>query len=166
EGDSEEEHLYTFTELDESLYDFVLAEEEEKRQERRSFILNRPPAPAPRPECSPAREENTPYIVQVFQQKATQVPSDNHRMYWEARKPAHRGHTDTVTYTTVKHNMPAKQEELIRLQEQVKRGTMSMDEALDRFKWWQNEQQRLQSSQQEKVHHLRDISIGNRLEKE
>ena len=65
EGEGEEEHLYTFAKLDESVYDFILAEDdEEKRKERRSFIVNRPPAPAPRPICSPVREENTPYIVQ------------------------------------------------------------------------------------------------------
>uniref|UniRef100_A0A663MTR4 B-cell scaffold protein with ankyrin repeats n=1 Tax=Athene cunicularia TaxID=194338 RepID=A0A663MTR4_ATHCN len=120
EGDGEEEHLYTFAKLDESVYDFILAEEEEeKRKERRSFIMNRPPAPAPRPICSLVREENTPYIVQVFQQKATRV--------------------------SVKHNISAEQEELIHLQEQVKKGIISVDEALDRFKQWQNEKQRLQS---------------------
>uniref|UniRef100_A0A8C8E6M1 B-cell scaffold protein with ankyrin repeats n=1 Tax=Otus sunia TaxID=257818 RepID=A0A8C8E6M1_9STRI len=146
EGDGEEEHLYTFAKLDESVYDFILAEdEEEKRKERRSFILNRPPAPAPRPVCSPVREENTPYIVQVFQQKATRVPSENDRTY-----SAHKGHPDTVTDSTVKHNIPAEQEELIHLQEQVKKGTISVDEALDRFKQWQNEKQRLQSTQQVK----------------
>ncbi|XP_049671268.1 B-cell scaffold protein with ankyrin repeats isoform X1 [Accipiter gentilis] len=167
-GDSEEEHPYTFMNVDESVYDFILAEEEEeeKRQERRSFIMNRPPAPAPRPMCSPIREENTPYIVQVFQQKTTRVPSDNNRMYCDARKPAaHRGHTDTVTDSTVKHNIPAEQEELIHLQEQVKNGAISVDEALERFKQWQNEKQRLQSTQQEKVHHLRDTTMGNRPEK-
>uniref|UniRef100_A0A8C8AMQ6 B cell scaffold protein with ankyrin repeats 1 n=1 Tax=Otus sunia TaxID=257818 RepID=A0A8C8AMQ6_9STRI len=143
EGDGEEEHLYTFAKLDESVYDFILAEdEEEKRKERRSFILNRPPAPAPRPVCSPVREENTPYIVQVFQQKATRVPSENDRTYCDARRP--------VTDSTVKHNIPAEQEELIHLQEQVKKGTISVDEALDRFKQWQNEKQRLQSTQQVK----------------
>ena len=64
EGDSEEEHPYTFAKLDESVYDFILAEKEEKRKEDRSFIMNRPPAPAPRPVCSAVKEENTPYIVQ------------------------------------------------------------------------------------------------------
>ncbi|NXJ95669.1 BANK1 protein, partial [Corythaixoides concolor] len=166
-GDSKEEHPYTFATLDESVYDFIMAEEEEeKRKERRSFILNRPPAPAPRPMCSLVGEENTPFIVQVFRQKATQMPSDNDRTYCDARKPAHRGHTDTVTDSTVKHNIPAEQKELIHLQEQVKKGAISVDEALDRFKQWQNEKQRLQSTQQEKVHHLRDTTIGNRLEKE
>ncbi|CAN0134478.1 unnamed protein product, partial [Bubo scandiacus] len=149
EGDGEEEHLYTFAKLDESVYDFILAEdEEEKRKERRSFIVNRPPAPAPRPICSPVREENTPYIVQVFQQKAPRVPSENNRTYCDARRLAHKGHPDTVTDSTVKHNIPAEQEELIHLQEQVKKGTISVGEALDRFKQWQNGKQRLQSTQQ------------------
>uniref|UniRef100_A0A8C0EX46 B-cell scaffold protein with ankyrin repeats n=1 Tax=Bubo bubo TaxID=30461 RepID=A0A8C0EX46_BUBBB len=150
EGDGEEEHLYTFAKLDESVYDFILAEdEEEKRKERRSFIMNRPPAPAPRPICSPVREENTPYIVQVFQQKATRVPSENNRTC-----SAHKGHPDTVTDSTVKHNIPAEQEELIHLQEQVKKGTISVDEALDRFKQWQNGKQRLHVSFVITVEHL------------
>ncbi|NWU50718.1 BANK1 protein, partial [Dromas ardeola] len=165
EGDSEEEHPYTFAKLDESVYDFILAEEE-KRKEHRSFIMNRPPAPAPRPVCSPVREENTPYIVQVFQQKATRVLSDNDRTYCNARKPAHRGHPDTVSDSTAKHSSRAEQEELIHLQEPVKKGAISVDGALDRFKQWQNEKQRLQSTQQEKVYHLRGTTIGNRLEKE
>ncbi|NXX38975.1 BANK1 protein, partial [Tricholaema leucomelas] len=152
ETGDEEEHPYTSAELEESLYDSILAEAEvEKREERRSFIMNRPPAPAPRPVCSPAREENTPYIVQVFQQKATQVPSDNSRIYCHARKPAQRGHTDTAGDSTVKYSLPAEQEELIHLQEQVKRGAISVDEALDRFKQWQNENQRLQTPQQVRV---------------
>ncbi|NXL58320.1 BANK1 protein, partial [Chordeiles acutipennis] len=167
-GDGEEEHPYAFAKLDECVYEFILTEnEEEKRKESRSFIMNRPPAPAPRPISSPVREENTPYIVQVFQQKSSQVPSDNDRMYCDVRKPAaHRGYTDTASDSTVKHNIPAEQEKLIHLQEQVKKGAISVDEALDRFKQWQNENQRLQCTQQEKVHHLRDTTIGNRLEKE
>ncbi|NXW86013.1 BANK1 protein, partial [Alopecoenas beccarii] len=167
-GDSKEEHPYASANLDESLYDFILAEEnEEKRKEHGSFIMNRPPAPAPRPICSPVREENTPYIAQVFQQKATRVPGDNDRTYCDARKPAaHRGHADTVPDSTVKHSIPAQQEELSRWQEQLKKEAVSVDEALDRFKQWQNEKQRLPSTQQEKVQHLRHSTAGNRLEKE
>uniref|UniRef100_A0A8B9BYM3 B-cell scaffold protein with ankyrin repeats n=1 Tax=Anser brachyrhynchus TaxID=132585 RepID=A0A8B9BYM3_9AVES len=151
EEDDKEEHPYTFAKLDESLYDLILAEkEEEKRKERRSFITNRPPAPAPRPVCSPARNENTPYIVQVFQQKATQMPSDYNKMYCNVRK----------------HGTEFNLEELIHLQKQVKKGAISVDEALDKFKRWQNENQRLQSTLQETMRHLRDISIGNRLGKE
>lgn len=61
---------------------------------------------------------------------------------------AHRGHTETVTYSTVVHKIPPEQEELIHLQEQVKKGAISVDEALDRFKQWQNKKQRLPSAQQ------------------
>ncbi|NWW81944.1 BANK1 protein, partial [Climacteris rufus] len=164
EEDSEEEHPYTSVTLDESVYDFILGqEEEEKRKYCRSFIMNRPPAPAPRPVWSPVREENTPYIVQVFQQKASRVTSDNSRTYCEARNPAHRGHTEAVTYSTVEHILPPEQEELIHLQKQVKKGVISVDEALDRFKQWQNKKP---STQQEKVHHLRDSNIRNRQENE
>ncbi|NXE22656.1 BANK1 protein, partial [Ardeotis kori] len=167
ERDDEKEDPYTSAKLDESVYDFILGEEEEeKRKERRSFIVNRPPAPTPRPMYLPIREENTPYIVQVFQQKATRVSSENDRTYCNARKPAQRGHTAPVTDSPVKHSIPAEQEELIHLQEQVKKGAISVDQALDRFKQWQNEKQSLQSTQQEKVHRLRDTTVGNRLEKE
>ncbi|NWT52191.1 BANK1 protein, partial [Erythrocercus mccallii] len=168
--DSKEEHPYTCLALDERVYDLILGQEEqeeEKRKHGRSFIMNRPPAPAPRPVCSPVREENTPYIVQVFQQKACQVTSDSSRTYCEARNPEpHRGHTETVTYSTVVHKIPPEQEELIHLQEQVKKGAISVDEALDRFKQWQNKKQRLPSTQQEKMHHLRDTTIRNRQENE
>ncbi|XP_068798097.1 B-cell scaffold protein with ankyrin repeats isoform X1 [Struthio camelus] len=148
EGDGEEEDPYTFAKLDESVYDIILAnEEKEKRKERRSFIVNRPPAPAPRPICSAVREENTPYIVQVFQQKATRPPRDHEKMCCDVRKQAHRGHGDAVTYSTLKQ-------------------TISVNEALEKFKQWQNEKSRLQSAQQKKVHHLRGTNIRNRLEKE
>uniref|UniRef100_A0A8D2MEW6 B-cell scaffold protein with ankyrin repeats n=1 Tax=Zonotrichia albicollis TaxID=44394 RepID=A0A8D2MEW6_ZONAL len=160
EEDSEEEHPYTCVAQDEVVYDLILGQEEqeeEKWRHCRSFIMNRPPAPAPRPVCSLVREENTPYIVQVFQQKACRVTSDNKAL---------KGHTETVTYSTVVHKIPSEQEELIHLQKQVKNGAISVDEALDRFKQWQNKKQRLPSTQQEKVHHLRDTTIRNRQENE
>ncbi|KAM6132729.1 LOW QUALITY PROTEIN: B-cell scaffold protein with ankyrin repeats [Pterocles gutturalis] len=166
EGDDEEEHPYTFARWMKSVYDCILAEQEEKRKEHRSF-MNRPPAPAPRPVCWPVREENTPYIAQGYvQQKAIRVPGDDDRTYCSARKPAaHRGHADTVTDSAVKHSVPAEHEELSHWQEQVKKA-ISVDEALDRFKQW-NEKQRLQSTQQEKVHQpRRDTAVGNRLEEE
>ncbi|NWT29597.1 BANK1 protein, partial [Cardinalis cardinalis] len=170
EEDSEEEHPYTCVAQDEGVYDLILGQEEqeeEKRKHCRSFIMNRPPAPAPRPVCSLVREENTPYIVQVFQQKACRVTSDNSRTYCEARSPeAHRGRTETVTYSTVVHKIPSEQEELIHLKKQVKNWAISVDEALDGFKQWQNKKQRLPSSQQEKVHHLTDPTIRNRQENE
>uniref|UniRef100_A0A8C8VEK7 B-cell scaffold protein with ankyrin repeats n=1 Tax=Pelusios castaneus TaxID=367368 RepID=A0A8C8VEK7_9SAUR len=161
---SDEEDPYTFAQMDDSVYDMILAtdeeeEGEEKRKERRSFIINRPPAPTPRPPCSPIKEENTPYIVQVFQQKATGTHSDNEKMYSAVRN-------DSITYTTLRHSIPSGQEELILLQEQVKKGTISMDEALEKFKEWQNEKSRLEVTRQEKVRQLRDSIIGKRPEEE
>ncbi|NXQ38207.1 BANK1 protein, partial [Catharus fuscescens] len=170
EEDSEDEHPYTCMALDERVYDLILRQEEQEEERRkhcRSFIMNRPPAPAPRPVRSLVREENTPYIVQVFQQKACRVTSDNSRTYSEAKNPeAHRGHTETVTYSSVVHRIPPEQEELIHLQEQVKKGAISVDEALDRFKQWQNKKQRLPTTPQETVHHLRYTTIRNRQENE
>ncbi|XP_052537512.1 B-cell scaffold protein with ankyrin repeats isoform X2 [Tympanuchus pallidicinctus] len=164
EEDDEEDHPYTFVEYDEYLYDLILDEEdEERRKERKSFIMNRPPVPAPRPEHSGVRNENTPYIVQVFQQKATQMPSDYDKTYCDARKHACRKHTDMAA---VKHNIPAECGDLIRVQKQLKKGAVYVDESLDRCKQWQNEKQRLQPTPQDKVCHLRATSTGKRLEKE
>ncbi|XP_420665.7 B-cell scaffold protein with ankyrin repeats isoform X2 [Gallus gallus] len=164
EEDDEEDHPYAFMKFDEYLYDLILDEEdEEKRKDRKSFIMNRPPAPAPRPECSGVKNENTPYIVQVFQQKATQMPSDYDKTYYNARKHACRRRTDRAA---VKHNIPAEREDLIHVQKQVKKGAVAVDEALDRCKQWQNEKQRLQTAPQDKLCHLRATSTGKRLEKE
>uniref|UniRef100_A0A452IRV4 B cell scaffold protein with ankyrin repeats 1 n=1 Tax=Gopherus agassizii TaxID=38772 RepID=A0A452IRV4_9SAUR len=140
----------------------ILASDEEKRKQHGSFIINRPPAPAPRPLSSP-KEENTPYIVQVFQQKGTRSQSNNEKMYCAFRKQD-RVRTDTSTYTTLKHSIPSGQEELILLQEQVKKGAITVDEALEKFKQWQNEKSRLEIPQQEKVRQLRDCIIGKRPE--
>ncbi|NWX87891.1 BANK1 protein, partial [Nothoprocta ornata] len=134
--EDEEEDPYSCARLDDCVYDMILADEEERRAEHRSFIGNRPPAPAPRPVRLPCREENTPYIVQVFQQKATRSPSDQDKLCCDARK---QGHMEMVTYSTLRHTIPAQQEDLIHLQEKVKKGTISVDEALEKFKQWQTE---------------------------
>uniref|UniRef100_A0A674I9B6 B-cell scaffold protein with ankyrin repeats n=1 Tax=Terrapene triunguis TaxID=2587831 RepID=A0A674I9B6_9SAUR len=141
-SEDDDEDPYTFAELDESVYDMILASDEEKRKQHGSFIINRPPAPTPRPLSSP-KEENTPYIVQVFQQKGTRTQSDNEKMYYAFRKQD-KVRTDTSTYTTLRHNIPSGQDELILLQEQVKKGAITVDEALEKFKQWQNEKSRLE----------------------
>uniref|UniRef100_A0A674IDS0 B-cell scaffold protein with ankyrin repeats n=1 Tax=Terrapene triunguis TaxID=2587831 RepID=A0A674IDS0_9SAUR len=152
-SEDDDEDPYTFAELDESVYDMILASDEEKRKQHGSFIINRPPAPTPRPLSSP-KEENTPYIVQVFQQKGTRTQSDNEKMYYAFRKQD-KVRTDTSTYTTLRHNIPSGQDELILLQEQVKKGAITVDEALEKFKQWQNEKSRLEVPQQ--FYHFRYI---------
>lgn len=61
-----EEDPYTAAQLDDGVYDAILASAttEKRRKDGRSFIMNRPPAPAPRPLSAPAKEEVMPYIAQ------------------------------------------------------------------------------------------------------
>ncbi|XP_068869359.1 B-cell scaffold protein with ankyrin repeats isoform X7 [Aphelocoma coerulescens] len=189
--DEEEEDSYSFHNSPSSLYANIGAEL--KKSRRDCFFCKRPPPPSPQNLPGIQRQDNLHNLSQernfmmdrsrrehsdglttaccredpVFQQKATRATSDNSRTYCEARNPAaHRGHTETVTYSTVVHNIPPEQKELIHLQEQVKKGEISVDEALGRFKEWQNKKQRLPFTQQEKVHHLRDTTIRNRQENE
>ena len=66
-GREEEEDPYTFAEIDDSEYDTILANRSIKKKiGSRSFIMNRPPAPTPRPTSIPPKEETTPYIAQVI----------------------------------------------------------------------------------------------------
>ncbi|NXD28888.1 BANK1 protein, partial [Spelaeornis formosus] len=167
-GGHEEEHPYTCVALDQRVYDLILGQEK-KRKHCRSFIMNSPPAPAPQPMCSLVRE-NTPYIVQalLFCQRVTGgcslIYCISHFVHFVVE--AYRSHTETVTYSTVVHKIPPGQEELIHLQKQMKKEVISVDEALNKFKHWQNKKQRWPSTQQEKVHHLRDTTIRNRQENE
>ncbi|XP_054846393.1 B-cell scaffold protein with ankyrin repeats [Eublepharis macularius] len=152
-----EEDPYTAAQLDDGIYDAILASATEKRRkEGRSFIMNRPPAPAPRPSSSaPVKEEVTPYIAQVFQQKASRVSAANEKVLYAVRKPD-RVYDDGATYTTVRPRIPPGQEQLVLLQEEVKRGMISMDEAVEKFKQWQNHKSRLEVTKQEKMRQLQD----------
>ncbi|XP_042325635.1 B-cell scaffold protein with ankyrin repeats [Sceloporus undulatus] len=160
----EEEDPYSSALLDDGVYDMILANAiKERSKGSRSFIMNRPPAPAPRPSCVPVKQENTPYIAQVFQQKANRTHGDEKSLC--AAGKTDRTGNDRTTYTTIKPSVPSGQEELILLQEQVKRGIISMDEAVEKFKEWQNQKSGLQVIQKEKTCQLKD-SIRKRPEEE
>lgn len=59
----EQEDPYTCAELDDDVYDTILANAiKERSKEGKSFIMHRPPAPAPRPVLT--REKSTPFIAQ------------------------------------------------------------------------------------------------------
>lgn len=59
----EQEDPYTCAQMDDGVYDTILANViKERSKEGKSFIMNRPPAPAPRP--IPKIEKKTPYIAQ------------------------------------------------------------------------------------------------------
>ncbi|XP_053259324.1 B-cell scaffold protein with ankyrin repeats [Podarcis raffonei] len=163
---SEEEDPYSSALVDDGVYDIIFDNDnKERRKGGRSFIMNRPPAPAPRPLFAPTKEESTPYIAQVFQQKATRTHAGNEKLLCAARKPD-KAQGERTTYSTVKPSIPLRQEELILLQEQVKKGILSVDEALEKFKEWQNHRSGLEATQQEKIRQLRDSIIRKRPEEE
>lgn len=70
------------------------------------------------------------------------------------------------TFPTARGYLTTGQEELILLQERVKNGEMSVDEALEKFKHWQMGKSGLEMIQQEKLRQLRDNIIGKRPEDE
>uniref|UniRef100_A0A8C3W5J5 B cell scaffold protein with ankyrin repeats 1 n=1 Tax=Catagonus wagneri TaxID=51154 RepID=A0A8C3W5J5_9CETA len=161
----EEEDPYSFAEIDDSEYDMVLANRSIKEKtESRSFIMNRPPAPTPRPTNIPPKEETTPYIAQVFQQKTARRQSDGDKFH--GPKKQDRARMESQAFSTVRNCLAAGQEELILLQEKVKNGKLSMDEALEKFKQWQMGKTGLETIQQEKLRQLRDCIIGKRPEEE
>ncbi|XP_053306291.1 phosphoinositide 3-kinase adapter protein 1 isoform X2 [Spea bombifrons] len=144
----------------EDVYDVV------ERGSLNSELGSRPPVPVPRPE-EPQDMES--YISKVFPEK-TQVRKEN--IYVES-VPKKR----EVTSIKIKRDRPQSsvydpfvgmktpgQRELITLQEHVKLGMVSVDEALLQFKEWQLNQKRRSDSfryQQENLKKLRD-SINRR----
>ncbi|XP_074252603.1 B-cell scaffold protein with ankyrin repeats isoform X2 [Saimiri boliviensis] len=161
-----EEDPYTFAEIDDNEYDMILANLSiKKKSGSRSFIINRPPAPTPRPTNIPPKEETTPYIAQVFQQKTARRQSDDDKFRGLPKKQD-RARMESPAYSTLRGCLTAGQEELILLQEKVKNGKMSVDEALEKFKHWQMGKSGLEMIQQEKLRQLRDSIIGKRPEEE
>nr|XP_027791191.1 B-cell scaffold protein with ankyrin repeats isoform X1 [Marmota flaviventris] len=166
EKKQEEEDPYTFAEIDDNEYDQILANMSvKKRTGSRSFIINRPPAPTPRPTNVPPKEETTPYIAQVFQQKAARRQSDDEKFHGLPKKPD-KARMESPAFSTASGYLASGQEELILLQEKVKKGKISVDEALEKFKHWQMEKSGLEIIQQEKLRQLRDSIIGKRPEEE
>ncbi|XP_078004681.1 B-cell scaffold protein with ankyrin repeats isoform X1 [Phascolarctos cinereus] len=164
--EKEEEDPYTCAEIEENEYDIILANGSMKKKiGSRSFIINRPPAPAPRPASVPVREGTVPFIAQVFQQKTSRPQHDGDKLQAPVKKSDRIG-MDYQRCSALKCCIPSGQEELILLQEKVKTGEISMDEALKKFKQWQTEKSGLEVIQQEKLRQLRDCIIGKRPEEE
>lgn len=73
---------------------------------------------------------------------------------------------ESPTFPSTRDYLTTGQEELILLQERVKNGKLSVDEALEKFKHWQMGKSGLEMIQQEKLRQLRDNIIGKRPEDE
>ncbi|XP_030578672.1 B-cell scaffold protein with ankyrin repeats [Archocentrus centrarchus] len=125
-------------------------------------IANRPPAPTPRPEGTQVMDSKTPYITQVFQKKKKALGKGD--LYSLPSKQVHgREESMTTTYDTFVPNQIDGLQQLIELQQKVKSGLLTVDEAHERFSDWQHVQKDLDAKQQEKLSHLR-ASIVNKSE--
>ncbi|XP_039206646.1 B-cell scaffold protein with ankyrin repeats isoform X2 [Crotalus tigris] len=163
------EDPYTSAVVNDGVYDTIIDNKlQEQRKDGRSFIMNRPPAPAPRPLSVAAKEESTSYIAQVFQQKLTRTHAGNEKLLNAVRKPGtpmatkfneselikemamklnDRSYEDKVTYTIVKPKIPPSQEEHLLFQQQLKKGNSSMVE-IQKLKHWQIHTNRPETTQQ------------------
>ncbi|XP_059215759.1 phosphoinositide 3-kinase adapter protein 1 isoform X2 [Centropristis striata] len=132
-------------------------------------IMNRPPAPIPRPESEsepekPERPET--YISRVFSDKASSQ-SPTMEMDYPAARPV--GDPPLSTYDPYAGMKTPGQRQLISLQERVKVGEITVDEAVQEFKAWQYDHERRSSSiryQQENLKRLRDSITRRHKEKE
>ncbi|XP_072232766.1 B-cell scaffold protein with ankyrin repeats-like isoform X2 [Leuresthes tenuis] len=151
--EGEDEDLYAPLEVNDE-YDTFL------NPEKAVDIVNRPPAPTPRPEGTPIKESKTPYIAQVFQKKKT--PQGDADLYSLPTKQAReRGGSLTSTYDTFVPNQMHKLQGLVELQQRVKAGLFIGDGALENSD--QQVQRGTDAKQEEKLSH-RKASITNIIE--
>ncbi|XP_028279761.1 phosphoinositide 3-kinase adapter protein 1 isoform X3 [Parambassis ranga] len=153
----EEEDPYNI--CPEDIYDTVDANSTYNSQ-----ILNRPPAPIPRPEFESDRPVT--YISRVFSDKDMSQAQTMEAGYPAARPvveppiPAHDPYAGMKT---------PGQRQLVSLQERVKVGEITVDEAVQEFKAWQFDHDRRANSlryQQENLKKLRDSITRRHKERE
>ncbi|XP_021794360.1 B-cell scaffold protein with ankyrin repeats isoform X6 [Papio anubis] len=146
------------------LYAFIPdADPENNSQE--PLMSSRPPLPPPRPVATAFQLERPHFTLPVFQQKTARRQCDDDKFRGLPKKQD-RTRIDSPASSTLRGCLTDGQEELILLQEKVKNGKMSMDEALEKFKHWQMGKSGLEMIQQEKLRQLRDCIIGKRPEEE
>ncbi|XP_062984917.1 phosphoinositide 3-kinase adapter protein 1 [Elgaria multicarinata webbii] len=161
-------------ELKENIYHKSEDEELYHTVEQGSFpqeMVNRPPVPVPRPDPSSKQQDKESYIYKVFAGKDQERPGN---LYVSARN-IKKGQGDatlnqyrTSIYDPFAGMKTPGQRQLITLQEQVKLGMLSVDEAVLCFKEWQLNQKRRSDSfrfQQENLKRLRDSITRRQIEK-
>ncbi|AWP00934.1 putative B-cell scaffold protein with ankyrin repeats [Scophthalmus maximus] len=123
-------------------------------------IANRPPAPKPRPEGTQVKKGRTLYIRKVFQKKKT--PPANADLYSLPTIQA-PGRDDSAlsTYDTFVPNQIDGLQWLSELQRRVKAGSLTVDQALERFSDWQRVQKGMDAAQKEKLNQLRARIINS-----
>lgn len=119
-------------------------------------ILNRPPAPIPRTESESDAEKPITYISRVFSDKGMSESSTMETGYPAARPVVE---PPTPAYDPYAGMKTPGQRQLISLQERVKVGEITVDEAVQEFKAWQFDHEQRANSiryQQENLKKLRN----------
>ncbi|XP_013875354.1 phosphoinositide 3-kinase adapter protein 1 [Austrofundulus limnaeus] len=127
-------------------------------------VLNRPPAPIPRPESE--SEKPSAYISRVFSDKSSSQSKNTESGYFAAQPV---GEPLTSTHDPYAGMKTPGQRQLISLQERVKVGDISVDEAVHEFKAWQVDHERRASSirfQQDNLDKLRKSITRRHKERE
>ncbi|XP_058242807.1 phosphoinositide 3-kinase adapter protein 1 [Hemibagrus wyckioides] len=149
--EEDEEDPYKLCYPDE-IYDTIDDEE--------SAIMNRPPAPIPRTNTSSEPEECKTYISTVFCSKNSLYSESKEDEYRQVRPVPERMLSSTHDpYAGMK---TPGQRQLISLQERVKVGAITVEEAVQEFKAWQFDQEKRSQSvryQQENLQKLRDSIV-------
>ncbi|XP_038648811.1 B-cell scaffold protein with ankyrin repeats-like isoform X2 [Scyliorhinus canicula] len=154
--EKDEEDPYTLTMDDEDPYDLILPED---KKENTVSVERRPPAPIPRPstlQCA----DNTPFIAQVFQQKTGKGTDD--KVYSVPLRASKPKADETSVYDTFRAEYNPGQQQLIHLQELVKKGVLTLNEAEEKFKQWQTEQKDQDAAQQERLRKFRENIVKDR----
>ncbi|XP_030604178.1 phosphoinositide 3-kinase adapter protein 1 [Archocentrus centrarchus] len=155
----EEEDPYNI--CPEDIYDTV-----DENSTYKPVVLNRPPAPIPRPETETELEKSTTYISRVFSDKSTAESKEQETGHHGALSVAELPVPAYDPYAGMK---TPGQRQLISLQERVKVGEITVDEAVQEFKAWQFDHERRANSiryQQENLKKLRDSITRRHKERE
>ncbi|XP_015235668.1 PREDICTED: phosphoinositide 3-kinase adapter protein 1 isoform X1 [Cyprinodon variegatus] len=132
-------------------------------------VVNRPPAPIPRPQAErePERPERpATYISKVFSDRRTSQVNTMGSEYPAARPVSE---APSSTYDPYGGMKTPGQRQLISLQERVKVGEITVDEAVQEFKAWQLDHERRANSlryQQDNLRKLRESITRRHKERE
>ncbi|XP_072261731.1 B-cell scaffold protein with ankyrin repeats isoform X2 [Pyxicephalus adspersus] len=157
-NDSNEEDPYSLTSHENEYVELPFEPADEVNQRsKKSFIGHRAPLPAPRPQAAATSQPEDSYISRVFRQK-----EEEKKIYSTGPYQSRAQMTKNDSQATQQPHLPSGQDELILLQEKVKMGIITMDEAIKKFQQWQTEKSGLDLLQQKKLQQLRNNIIGDK----
>ncbi|XP_031434583.1 phosphoinositide 3-kinase adapter protein 1 isoform X2 [Clupea harengus] len=131
-------------------------------------IINRPPAPIPRPMGTLDMQENKTYISRVFSEKESTYSQCNRRDSVPPQVQPRKERLLSSAHDPYAGMKTPGQRQLIALQERVKVGSLTVDEAVQEFKAWKFDQDKRSCSvrfQQDNLQKLRDSITRRHKEK-